>query len=276
MLQQLIEFFTAGFIYPNITLVGLALVIGLSIAFGAICLIRYRPPIFKKPWLWAVAASSAILTWAALAFIQIPLQTWSNQAILHFWSQQTVVRWLLVAAIPSILLSGLVQEASKLLPVVVWWHRKNKDITAKTGLVIGAIAGAGFGVFEAVWALNTTFPSGFSWNMVESQGFLALLPFFERFFAIAFHIGSCALAGYGLAKGWGWQFYLLASLLHGLVNYGVVLLQTQVLTAVQFEMWIAILATMLTVVVLRLPWKRPANIAEVVSSLKSSPIHVQE
>jgi hypothetical protein len=275
MLEQMIKFYTSGFVFPNITLTGLALGISLGIVFGAICLIRYQPPMFKERWLWAVAASSAILTWAAIAFIQVPLQTWSNQAIVHFWSLQTVVRWLLIAAIPSILLSGLVQEAAKLLPVIVWRHHK-KNITAKTGLVIGAIAGAGFGVFEAVWVLNTTFASGWSWNMVESQGFLALLPFFERFFAIAFHIGSCALAGYGLVKGWGWQFYLIAAFLHGLVNYGVVLLQTQVLTTVQVEMWIAILATMLTVVVLWLPRKRPANIAEVVSSLKSAPLHVKE
>lgn len=276
MLQQIVKLFASGFVYPNLTLTGLALGIGLGIVFGAICLIKYRPPIFKKPWLWAVAASSAILTWTAMAFVQAPLQAWSFQAMEHFWSLETLMRWLLVASIPSILLSGLVQEGSKLLPVVLWWHRKNKDITAKTGLVVGAIAGAGFGVFEAVWVLNQVFASGWGWNMVQSQGFLALLPFFERFFAVAFHIGSSALAGYGLAKGWGWQFYLAAAFLHGLVNYSVVLLHTQVLTAVQGEMWIAILATMVTVVVLRLPWKRPANIAEVASSLKSARFYVQE
>ena len=156
--SKLAKFFTSGFVYPNITLTGLALGIGLGIAFGAIWLIGYRPPIFKKPWLWAVvAASSAVLTWAAVVFLQTSLQAWSIQALGHFWGQQTLMRWLLVASIPSILLSGLVQEGSKLVPVVIWWHRKNRNITAKTGLIIGAIAGAGFGVFEAVWVLNTTF-----------------------------------------------------------------------------------------------------------------------
>jgi RsiW-degrading membrane proteinase PrsW (M82 family) len=277
MFQELAKFFISGFVFPNITLTGLALGIGLGIVFGVIWLIGYRPPIFKKPWVWVlIMMNSAFLTWTAVCFLQSSLQSWTNQALVYFFGLETVMGWLLVASIPSILLSGIVQEGSKLVPVVMGWLRNNRNMNARTGLIKGAISGAGFGVFEAVWVLNTTFASGWTWAMVESQGFVALLPFAERFFAIAFHIASCALAGYGLAKGWGWQFYLVAAFLHGLVNYSVVLLQTQVLTAVQVEMWIAILATILTVVVLRLPQKRPANIGEVVSSLKSSPFHAQE
>ena len=98
--------------------------------------------------------------------------------------------------------------------------------------------------------------------MVESQGLLALLPFVERFFAVALHIGCCALAGYGLAKGWGWQFYLIAAFVHGLANYSVVLWQSQVLTIVQMEIWLAVIATVLTVFVLWLRWRRPAEIVD--------------
>ena len=277
MLQQLIKMFTSAFVFPNITLMGLALGIGLSIAFGAVWLIGYRPPIFKRPWVWvAVAANSALLTWTAVCFLQSSLQSWTNLALAHFLGQETYMGWLLVATIPSILLSGLVQEGAKLVPVVTGWLRNNRNMNAKTGLVIGAIAGAGFGVFEAVWALNTyVFAAGWNWGMVESQGLLALLPFAERFFAVAFHIGSCALAGYGLAKGWGWQFYLIAAILHGLVNYSVVLFQTHVMTALQMDIWVAVIATVLTMIVLWLRWRRPADIVdEGVVNVKLAPLHI--
>jgi len=259
----MIQFFTSGYFYPNITLAGLALGIGLSIAFGAIWLIGYRPLIFKKPWVWVlVAAHSAVLTWTAISFLQFSLQSWTNQALVYFLGLESYMGWILVASIPSILLSGLVQEGAKLVPVVSRWLYNNRNMNARTGLILGAIAGAGFGVFEAVWVLNTTFASGWSWAMVESQGLVALLPFAERFFAVALHIGCCALAGYGLAKGWGWQFYLIAAFVHGLANYSVVLWQSQVLTLVQMEIWLAVIAIVLTVFVLWLRWRRPAEIVD--------------
>lgn len=256
MLQQMIKFFLSGFLFPNITSSGLLWGIGLGILFGAIWLAGYWPPLFRKPWLWAVMASSAILSWAAVAFVQIPLQVWTGQALGHFWSQETLQRWILLAAIPQILLSGLVQEGSKLVPVVIWWQRMGKDVAPKMGLVVGAIAGAGFGIFEAVWALNTVFASGWSWQAVEIGGMLALMPFWERFFAVALHIGVSALAGYGLAKGWGWQFYLIASFLHALTNYGVVLLQSGLLTVVQIEVYVAVIAVAITGAALWLRWRR--------------------
>jgi RsiW-degrading membrane proteinase PrsW (M82 family) len=260
MFQELAKFFASGFVFPNITLTGLALGIGLGIVFGAIWLVGYRPPIFKKPWVWVlIMMSSALLTWMAVCFLQSSLQSWTNQVLVYFFGLETVMGWLLVASIPSILLSGIVQEGSKLVPVVMGWLRNNRNMNARTGLIIGAISGAGFGVFEAIWVLNTTFAAGWTWAMVESQGLMALLPFLERFFAIAFHIGSCALAGYGLAKGWGWQFYLVAAFLHGLVNYSVVLFQTHVLTAFQMDIWVAVIAVILTIVVLWLRWKRTAG-----------------
>jgi len=277
MFQELAKFFTSGFVFPNITLTGLALGIGLGIVFGAIWLIGYRPPIFKKPWVWVlIMMNSAFLTWTAVCFLQSSLQSWTNQAMVYFFGLETVMRWLLVASIPSILLSGIVQEGSKLVPVVMGWLRNNRNMNARTGLIIGAISGAGFGVFEAIWVLNTTFASGWTWAMVESQGLVALLPFVERFFAIAFHIGSCALAGYGLAKGWGWQFYLVAAFLHGLVNYSVVLFQTHVLTAFQMDIWVAVIAVVLTIVVLWLRWKRTAGaVDEGIVSARLTPLKLK-
>jgi RsiW-degrading membrane proteinase PrsW (M82 family) len=191
-----------------------------------------------------------------IAFVQIPLQALAGQALIQFWSQEIIMSWILLAGIPQILLSGLVQEGAKLIPIVFWWTRNRTDVTPTMGLIVGAIAGAGLGIFEAVWAHNTVFASGWTWQVVETIGLVALTPFWERFSAVAFHIAVSALAGYGLAKGWGWQFYLIASFSHALINYGVVLLQSGVLTVIQLEVYVTIIALVITAVALWLRWRK--------------------
>ena len=256
MLEQMVGFFVSFFQDPSV------LGISLAVAFGAIWLAGYWPPLFKKPWMWAVLVSSAFLSLTAVAFIQIPLQAWTQQAMGHFWSQEILLRWLLLAGMPIILLSGLVQEGSKLVPVVLYWWRSDKNIDPKLGLAIGAVAGAGFGVFEAVWVHNTIFTSGWSWEAVQTGGLVALVPFWERFFTVAFHIGATALAGYGLARGWGWQFYLLASFTHAFINYSVLFLQSGLVTHVQVEIFIAVWAILVTAVVLWLRWRKQRRSVE--------------
>jgi RsiW-degrading membrane proteinase PrsW (M82 family) len=255
MTELMVSFFLSFFQNPS------ALGIGLAIAFGAIWLAGYRPPLFKRPWLWAVLVSSAFLTLAALSFIQIPLQNWTGLAQIHFWSQEVLMRWILLAAIPQILLSGLVQEGAKLVPVVVYWWRSGKKIDPKLGLAIGAVAGAGFGMFEAQWVHNSIFASGWTWAAVQAGGFMALAGFWERFFAVAFHTASSALAGYGLAKGWGWQFYLIASFLHGLLNYCVALLQAGLFTVIHVEIYAAVVAVLVTAWALWLRWRKLPAVA---------------
>jgi len=180
----------------------------------------------------------------------------------HFWSQEILLRWLLLAGMPIILLSGLVQEGAKLVPVVIYWWRNGKNIDPRLGLAIGAVAGLGLGVFEAVWAHNNIFAAGWTWEAVQTGGIVALAGFWERFFAVALHIGISALAGYGLAKGWGWQFYLLASFLHAFNNYCVILFQAEIFTVVHLEIYAAVVALLVTAGVLWLRWRKPARIAE--------------
>ena len=256
MLEQMTGFFMSWFASPS--LIG----IGLAVAFGVVWLAGYRPPLFKKYWLWVVLVSSAILSLAAVSLIQIPLQILVGQVLGQFWSQEILMRWVLLAGIPQILFSGLVQEGSKLVPVVVWWWRSGRSLDPKLGLAIGAVAGAGLGVFEAVWAHNTIFAAGWSWAAVQTGGMMALAGFWERFFAVAFHIAVSALAGYGLARGWGWQFYLLAAFLHSLLNYSVVLLTAGLFTVVHIEIYAAVVACLLTGVVLWLRWRKSEVLAE--------------
>ena len=248
MIDSMVNFFVSFFQNPS------AWGIGLAIGFGAVWLTSYRPPLFKKPWLWAVLVSSAFLTLVAMSFILIPLQNWTGLALSHVD--------ILVAGIPLVLLSGLVQEGAKLVPIVVYWGRSGKSIDPKLGLAIGAVAGAGFGIFEAQWAHNAIFASGWTWELVQTYGFWALAGFWERFFGVAAHIALSALAGYGLARGWGWQFFLIASFLHGLINYSVVLFQAGLLTVVHVEIYAAVLAVLLTAWALWLRWRKTAAPAE--------------
>ena len=256
MLEQMVGFFLSWFANPS------ALGIGLAIAFGAVWLAGYWPPLFKRPWLWAVLIISAFLSLAAVSFIQIPLQFLIGQLLNQFWTQEVLLAWLLLAGIPQILLSGLVQEGSKLVPVVIWWLGEDRSIDPKLGLAIGAMAGVGLGVFEAVWVHNTIFAFGWSWEAVQTGGLVALAGFWERFFTVAFHTAVSALAGYGLARGWGWQFYLLAAFLHAFLNYSVVLLQSGLFTMVQVEIYVAVVAVLVTGAALWLRWRKSEVIAE--------------
>jgi RsiW-degrading membrane proteinase PrsW (M82 family) len=256
MWQQMISFLKSWFIYPDLDLKWLIIAVGLALTFGAVWLLAHWPPLFKRPWLWAVAIVSAFLALLAVVFVQIPLQYWTGQALVHFWSPQTLTDWLFLAAIPQILLSGLVQEGAKMVPMVAWWWRSERRLDPKLGLAIGALAGAGFGVFEAFWVHGSIFSAGWTWQAVDAAGLQALLPFSERFFVVGAHIAMSALAGYGLARGLGWQFYLIAAGEHALLNYSVVLLQKGALTANQVEIYVGVFAILVTAVVLWLRgWK---------------------
>ena len=252
----MIDFFISAFYFPGLTWNLILIAIGLGLAFGAIWLTPYWPPIFKRYELWLVGLVSAFLTWTAIAFIQIPLQSMVGQALLFFWDQSTLTTWLLLAGIPQILFSGLVQEAAKLGPVIFYRWTTERNMPVRLGLMMGAISGAGFGIFEAVWIHNTIFAGGWNWGLVESHGYIAFLGFFERFSAVGFHIAVSALAGYGLVRGRGWQFYLIAALLHSILNYSVVLIQKDIFNAVQLELYALVLTFAVTAVVLWLRWKK--------------------
>jgi RsiW-degrading membrane proteinase PrsW (M82 family) len=257
MWQQMQEFFKSFFIYPGLSTELMLVSIGLAIAFGAIWLTCYWPPLFKKYWLWLVAAASAFLTLLAITFIQIPLQNWDGQALNHFWNQGTLYSWLLLAGIPGVLISGLVQEGAKMVPMVVWWWRSDRNISPVLGLAIGAIAGAGFGIFEGFWVHGRLFAAGWTTDAIQTYGFLGIAGFWERFFSIGFHIAASGLAGYGLAKGKGWQFYLIAGGLHSLLNYSAVVMARypKVITVTRIETFIAVFVVIVAAAVMLIRWR---------------------
>ncbi|MDD5126851.1 MAG: PrsW family glutamic-type intramembrane protease [Dehalococcoidales bacterium] len=240
-MQQSVSFFGSWFANPSLTGIALALV------FGFIWLFPYWPPFFVRRYhLWTVLLSSALLTLAAISFIQIPLQSGIGKFLVATFSNEQLNRWLLLAGIPQILVTGLVQEGAKLAPVVIYWWYKNKEIIPGMGLAFGSIAGAGFGIFEAQWVHNFMLATG------QTSG----LGFLERFFVVGFHISITAIAGYGLARGKGWQNYLLAAFMHFLLNYSAVLMQKGLAIGL-VAAYIGIVSVTVTLVGLWLRYRQP-------------------
>lgn len=233
--------------------------IGLAIIFGLIWIASLKPLNLRSPTPWIMLVAGIILFAPSIAWIQSPLQTWVGARIIGSMGLISYQDNSLWAGIPVVLLSGLVQEGAKLLPVSGYWLYKRRAIDAKFGLSIGAMVGLGFGVCEAQWVLNGIFASGWNWAAFQAYGFLGIAGFFERFFTIAFHTSSAALAGWGLARGRGWQFYLLVSFLHFFLNYSVLLYQKTVINPIQQEVYIAVLTSILFGVVLWLRWRPSAS-----------------
>jgi RsiW-degrading membrane proteinase PrsW (M82 family) len=256
MLSQMTSFFNSAFYFAGTNWKSILVAVALGLVFGAFWLVFYLPPLFKKPMLWVVAAVSAILTWTAIAFVQIPFQNWYVDAIRHFWGSTDISSWYLLIAFPLVLLSGLVQEAAKLVPTLVYWWRSKRSLAPKMGLIIGAVSGAGFGVFEAIWVHNQIFVNGVSWSVVDNYA----LGLWERIFAVAFHIAASALTGWGIAKRKGWLFYVIAAFLHGIVNFSVILINDNKLTATQSEIYLTVIALAVTTFALWLRWQKEKEI----------------
>lgn len=250
MATEVLRFFLSFF--QNFTMVGFIL----AIAFGVIWLAGYRPPLRRHPWSWGILISSALLTLTAISFIQIPLQYLVGHTLSRFFSNQTLVAWMLLAGIPGIALSGFIQEGAKMVPLVVYRRLREERLSPRLGLCLGAVAGVGFGIFEANWIHGLVLSSGWSWQTVESSGLMALTPFSERFFAVAFHTGASALVGYGLARGRCGQFYLIASLLHAGLNYSTVILQSGIMTTIVIEIFITVWALGVSGAALWLRWRQ--------------------
>lgn len=237
--MSILEFFT----YPSLAGIGIA------VAFGLFWLAVLRVWQWRGQWLW-LGLAGVVLFPVSIAWIQVPLQSLVNSRLVDLIGPDTFKNWIFLTYVPYMLLSGLVQEGAKLFPIAIYWWTNGRDISPKTGLAVGAMVGAGFGVCEAQWILNSVFAAGFSWSAVTLYGFLVLLPFWERFFTVLFHIGATALTGYGLAKGKGWQFYLLAAGLHSLANYSTLFYVKGMITDVQIEAVIAAFAVIILGMVL--------------------------
>ncbi len=182
-----------------------------SVTFLAIAVVFGLPLVRTnavKPWWWWAVVGGAV-AFPLTMQLQPPLQMAYAQRVTPMLKDILPVE---IYSIPSVLISGLVQEALKVIPVILIgriWHLRLRDAVAA-----GAGAGVGFGVTEAIMLVAVP--------LASQAGFISGAVI-ERFVAIAFHILASALAAGGLALGKGWRSYLLAAVAHGLLNYSVVL-----------------------------------------------------
>lgn len=257
--EELVDTLESWFSYPYLPGDYIFYGVLIALVIGGIWLLAHWPPLIKHRWLWAVGVAGAFVTLLIYIFIDIPLRAAVQIYIMEkIWDPWTLNDWLLLWTIPIVLIIGLVQEGAKMIPMVFWWARSGRNISPKMGLAIGAMAGAGFGVFQAIWLTNqAVLPTvGLPWDAASigfERGFAA---YWEIFFTVGFHIAASAIAGYGLAKGKGLGFYLLAAFLHALLSYGTILQIELELSVLQIEMYIAVIAVLVTAGILMYRWRK--------------------
>ena len=131
-------------------------------------------------------------------------------------------------------------DTSNHIPSIYW-----QSIDPKLGLAIGAVAGVGFGILKAQSILNTSYISG-SMNFAQ---------IWEVFLLVAIHISTCAIAGYGMYKGQGGRFYLLAALLFAIMSYIPYLIIAPEISAILVQILLTFWAILVTGVSLWIRWK---------------------
>ncbi len=236
---QAIDSFLAYFRYPS------PWGIGIASLFAVIWLAIYRPPLFKQPVAWLMLAGGAAAGLLATAFVLSPVNslTHMEQYILKGETGKLLLVGLLV-----VIAGGLVQESAKLLPVWLAWKRSGKTLEPRMGLLLGAAAGIGFGLLEAQWVHNLLFATGWNWNVIPAQYISALITFWERLVMVGLHAGMTALAGWGMAKGKCWQYFLAAAGLHALINYLSFMMAGAVIGIFFMELALTVIVLVLTVV----------------------------
>jgi RsiW-degrading membrane proteinase PrsW (M82 family) len=268
------SFLESWFIYSDIEWHLILIAVTMALFFGFIWMIFHQPR-FRDNWPLAVMVFSAFFTVVVMAFVQLPLEYYIEEGMVNLWGRLTLNDWLLLAGIPIVLLSGLVQEGAKMVPMLAWW-RWRKNLDPKMGLAIGALAGFGFGVFEGFWVNAYLLGSGWTWDTIISNGFLGIAPYWEKFFTIGFHIAASAIVGYGLAKGLGWQFYLIAAGVHSLLNYGSLIYQKGHFSVTQVEIYIAVVAVLVTIAALWLRWRKEKGGETMLPSETAEPVEPVE
>ena len=208
---------------------------------------------------WAAVAAGVVLFPLSLAWLQAPIEL----GLLWLWTRllgaPAAEGYLLAVAVPLVLVAGPVQEGIKLAATVAGLRWRRAVGSPLAGLRMGAAVGAGYGAMEAFWVLNILSAPGWTWGVAGAQGLAAPVVIVERLFAVAFHAGAGAVAGYGYGVGRPWRHLLIAIALHGAMNLGDVLRQVGLKGAVALEVWVALLSAATVGLAL---WQRRRAVAE--------------
>lgn len=214
--------------------------IGLALLFAA----------FSVPWILAFARRAgrlwqwwlaAVLGGSALfvtLWVQPPLQLFYTHITAPLASGPLLTR--LMIGFGVVLISGVVQEALKLV-APAFLTRLDRSLRSRA-VALGVASGAGFGVVEAVKLVALPLASAHT---------LPALAVWERAAAIAFHCATGAYLGAGVARGRALEAYAAAALLHGLVNFSVILQGLALLDPVGLEIWVSACAVIALAMALR-------------------------
>jgi len=260
MLEQILRIFTTFYKLPAVEPWLIIMAIGLALLYGAIWLAGFLPPVFKNWKLWIFAIVSYIIPTIIISFIQYPVKTLIGQGLTGFLSlyfQQTAV--VLMAGIIVVIVSGLIIEGAKL--VTVFYYRLNwkQEFTPRFGLMLGALSGAVYGMMQA-YVLHSQMAEYGIGAMIEAHGMMAILPYIERFFAVAYCAGTTSLAGYGLATGRGWKFYFIVSGINAVYSYILLMLSAKVLDVIWTEIIITLISLAVIGIALWLYWKKTKTV----------------
>jgi hypothetical protein len=209
----------------------------------------------RSPWLWLAFVMAGVLFPFSIGWVQVTLESLVDSAIAAAIGAQNAQAYILITALPTLILASVVQEGVKALVAIFAIRRAGRSSDPRQGLAFGAAAGAGYGGFEAFWVFNLVFAATGLTAPLAVGGLQAALPFIERFFAVPFHVGSGALSGYGYVTGRFWRFWLLAVALHTVINYSVVLVQARVFDIIGLEIWAAVFGLVTVGIALYLRWR---------------------
>ncbi len=162
--------------------------------------------------------AGAALTTLGMCYVQVPLQA----AVERWMMSSLATANQAVLALPVILVSGLVQEPLKFLGaalgLAVGAPPKPATTAAAKAVLFGALAGVGFGGFEAAVILS----AAHSTVVAAGLGFGAMtLALVERVLAVLFHLSATGIVVWAWARSVKAGLWTLVGMvvLHGLMNY---------------------------------------------------------
>lgn len=190
-------------------------VYGLYLLMAAVWLMFLGRDSYRLKWSYILFVIGGLL-YPVIYITQVPLQKY--YAIQVIGPAMAAGESIIFPALIPALITGLVQESLKLIPLLAaarWLKIKPLALIS-----LGAFVGAGFGWIEACHIIAPMFQA----RTLTGYAFI------ERVFSMMFHATMGAAIGYGLARKKVWQFWLAAAGLHALANYLIVFVQLKKLT----------------------------------------------
>ncbi|OGO15658.1 MAG: hypothetical protein A2Z02_01110 [Chloroflexi bacterium RBG_16_48_7] len=255
MVEQMFQLFTSFYRLPEAPVGWILFAFGLALVFGAIWIAGFWPPLFKNWRLWLVLAGGIILPTIALSFIQLPLQNVVSQpviALLGKYLQNIAVN--LITGLLMAIISGLILQGVLLIPVIYYRLNRPDEFTPRFGLMVGALSGAAFGILQA-YSLFSKFVEIGLVPILQANP-ISYLAFVDTFFAVALFAGTTALAGYALAKGKGWQAYLIFAGVNAVYDYISLIMSAKIISLWAAEAIVTLLALAAIGLALWLYWKK--------------------